>query len=121
MTNYKRFILKLLMFVEEERYGIFEYSGERLFNEEIVKKLNILSKENEQLKYSLSAHMVDLNNYKGKCSVLEEENEQLKSENKKLHDTIFALRTENAYDRVTEITKQKDMNVRNFLEELGKW
>ncbi len=50
-----------------------------------------------------------------------DENEQLKQENKKLHNTIFALRTENAYDRVTEITKQKDMNVRDFLEELDKW
>ena len=39
-----------------------------------------LIEENEQLKYSLSAHMVDLNNYKGKCSVLEEENEQLKQQ-----------------------------------------
>ena len=44
------------------------------------KDIASLEKENEQLKYSLSAYMVDLNNYKGRCSALEQENEQLKKE-----------------------------------------
>ena len=57
-----------------------EMLGDCLDEKEIVNRLNELYEENEQLKYSLSAYMVDLNNYKGKCSALEEENEQLKSE-----------------------------------------
>ena len=57
-----------------------EMLGDCSDEKEIVNRLNELYEENEQLKYSLSAYMVDLNNYKGKCSALEEENEQLKSE-----------------------------------------
>ena len=59
--------------VEYEGYSAFEDS---LTGEEIVELLN----ENEELKYSLAAHMVDLNNCKGECSVLELENEKLKSD-----------------------------------------
>ena len=46
----KRFTVKPLMFVEEQRNGIFEVGGERLFNNEIVGLLNNLADENEQLK-----------------------------------------------------------------------
>lgn len=42
------------------------------------------NQELEVLQYALSAYMVDLNNYKGKCSRLEEEIEVLKEENEKL-------------------------------------
>ena len=45
---------------------------------EVCPLLNDIDSENAHVKYSLSAYMVDLNNCKGKCSVLEEENEQLK-------------------------------------------
>lgn len=45
---------------------------------DVVDVLNDLDSENTHLKYSLGAYMVDLNNYKGKCSALEQENEQLK-------------------------------------------
>ena len=46
---------------------------------EVCPLLNDIDSENAHVKYSLSAYMVDLNNCKGKCSVLEEENEQLKT------------------------------------------
>lgn len=55
-----------------------------------------LEKENEQLKYSLSAYMVDLNNYKGRCSALEQENESLKEENKFLRNKIKTYKSGNA-------------------------
>ena len=58
---------------------IHKYEADRL-----CELLNSLNDENEQLKYTLSAYMVDLNNCKGKCSTLEIENEQLKKEIKKL-------------------------------------
>ena len=47
---------------------------------ELLDCLNALSDENEQLKYNLSAYMVDLNNCKGRCSALEIVNEQLKQQ-----------------------------------------
>lgn len=46
--------------------------------------LNELHEENEQLKYNLYDHMVDLNNSTGKCSALEIENEQLNQQIKEL-------------------------------------
>ena len=55
-----------------------------------------LEKESEQLKYSLSAHMVDLNNYKGRCSALEQENESLKEENKFLQNKVKTYKSGNA-------------------------
>ena len=42
--------------------------------------MNDLAEENEELKYSLSVYMVDLNKYKDRCSVLEQENEKLKKD-----------------------------------------
>lgn len=54
-------------------------------SQKVCDKLNKLIDENEELKYNLSAHMVDLNNYQGKCSRLEEENGQLKKENEELN------------------------------------
>lgn len=47
---------------------------------DVVDVMNDLDSENTHLKYSLGAYMVDLNNYKGKCSALEQENEKLKHE-----------------------------------------
>lgn len=87
--------------------------------------LNEVTEENEQLK-NMCENLVNSDSrreykLKQKIKELSEENEELKQENKKLHDTIFALRTENAYDRATEITKQKNINVREFLEELDRW
>ena len=55
---------------------------------EVCPLLNDIDSENTHVKYSLSAYMVDLNNCKGKCSVLEEENEQLKEEIKDLNDIL---------------------------------
>ena len=66
----KRFSYEIEKFKEE--LGQYNRGG-------LVRLLLEMKEENEQLKYSLSAHMIDLNNYKGKCSKLEEENEQLKS------------------------------------------
>ena len=51
---------------------------------EVCPLLNDIDSENTHVKYSLSAHMVDLNNCKGKCSALEEENEQLKQSNERI-------------------------------------
>lgn len=59
--------------IEYDGYNAFEDS---LTDKEILKLLN----ENDELKYNLSAHMVDLNNCKGKCSALKMENERLKQE-----------------------------------------
>ena len=53
---------------------------------DVVDVLNDLDSENTHLKYSLGAYMVDLNNYKGKCSALEQENEQLKQ----FQDRVFS-------------------------------
>ncbi len=50
---------------------------------------------------------------------LVEENEQLKKKIEKLHDLIFRLRTENAFDRAIE--KQSTITVKEFLDELDKW
>ena len=55
---------------------------------EVCPLLNDIDSENTHVKYSLSAHMVDLNNCKGKCSALEEENEQLKADKQRLIDFI---------------------------------
>ena len=55
---------------------------------EVCPLLNDIDSENTHVKHSLSAYMVDLNNCKGKCSVLEEENEQLKEEIKDLNDVL---------------------------------
>ncbi len=46
----KRFTVKPLMFVEEQRNGVFEVGGERLTNNEIVYLLNKLNDENGKLK-----------------------------------------------------------------------
>ena len=51
---------------------------------QVLKLLNELHEENEQLKYNLYDHMVDLNNSTGKCSALEIENEQLNQQIKEL-------------------------------------
>ena len=51
---------------------------------------------------------------------LSEENEQLKQENKKLHDRIFAMRTNEALDR-TLISEKDWKNPREFLENLDQW
>ena len=51
----KRFTVKPLMFIEEQRNGIFEVGEERLFNNEIVRLLNNLAEENEQLKQFLQS------------------------------------------------------------------
>lgn len=45
----KRFTVKPLMFIEECRNGVFEYNGERLTNNEIVRVLNAQHKENQAL------------------------------------------------------------------------
>lgn len=50
----------------------------------IATAINELIEENEQLKYTLGAYRVDLNNHKYKCNALEEENEELKKENQEL-------------------------------------
>ena len=55
---------------------------------DVVDVMNDLDSENTHLKYSLGAYMVDLNNYKGKCSALEQENKQLKKENKELRQYL---------------------------------
>lgn len=50
----------------------------------ITTTINEFIEENEQLKYTLGAYRVDLNNHKYKCNALEEENKQLKNEIEKL-------------------------------------
>lgn len=54
----------------------------------ICNRLNELYEENEQLKYTVSAYMVDLNNYKGKCSRLEEKNELLEKKLKCITESL---------------------------------
>ena len=68
-------------------YEIFDNDNNKQLDvDSIVDLLNKLNDENEQLKYNLSAHMVDLNNDKGKCSALEIENEQLKFQLRNISD-----------------------------------
>ena len=57
MMTEKRFTVKPLMFIEEQRKGIFEVGGDRLFNNEIVGLLNNLAEENERLKKQLDDNL----------------------------------------------------------------
>ena len=75
--------------------------------EDVVDVLNDLDSENTHLKYSLGAYIVDLNNYKGKCSALEQENEQLKqviAEDEKIISST--------YDELTKLRRIKKNLVR---------
>ena len=83
----------------------------RMDCKDVVEVLNELSEENEELKYSLSAHMVDLNNYKGKCSALEIENEQLKQ-------LINRLTLDNTKQKkVLNATKKENEHIKNTIKE----
>ena len=90
------------------RVGGYVYDGDKCIShfedvthrDDIVKLLNKLHEENEQLKYNLSAHMVDLNNYKGKCSALEIENEQLKQLIKELEKQIYLIHMSSMFSTV---------------------
>ena len=73
-----------------------------------------LKKENEQLKYTLGAYMVDLNNYKGKCSALEIENEELKKELKRCRDWINS--DKNDYELTLAFIKNKGYSLKDVLE-----
>lgn len=69
---------------------------------ELWEFLNKLNDENEQLKYNLFAHMIDLNNYKGKCSALEIENEQLKKQTEELKVDLKMAKIDGAIDRMAQ-------------------
>lgn len=71
---------KRFKFICDDEKCFFKDGNKALYCYEVVDLLNSLSDENEQLKSSLSVYMVDLNNYKNKCSALEKENEELKKD-----------------------------------------
>ena len=79
MTENKRFTETVSTGIVTDNMTNKEYNCEMRIDDNFLHLINNLADENEQLKYTLSAYMVDLNNYKGKCSALEKENEQLKS------------------------------------------
>ena len=104
-------------FDEKVEYEDYQAFVDSMQGDEVVDRLNALHEENQALKS-------DRARYEEECRLdvfkeLTEENEQLKKKIEKLHDLIFRLRTENAFDRATE--KQSTITAKEFLDELDKW
>ena len=64
----------------------------------MLKLLNTLYEENEQLKHTLSAYMVDLNRYKDKSNKLKTKNKVLEQDIQDYEDAVIGWFIEHWYE-----------------------
>lgn len=101
----KRVTVKPLMFIEECRNGIFEYNGERLFNDEIV---NLINAQYEEIQRLLTI-IADLET---SFDISKHKNEELQTKLNTYKKTL------NNKDEILSKTLQVNSNYEKHLKEI---